>query len=99
MTQNNETSDLDVKHVVEVGTIIKMLGAWMIAIVIAVSGVIFWVQSQGVDKYYPKLAGENLERQLVQFWQKFDTIEAGNKEILKILIKLETNHEDYKKEK
>lgn len=80
------------KGMVEVESLVKV-GGWLFAIIGAVLTVVFWIQAQGADRYYPKIAGENLEKQLVKMEQKFDSLESGNKEIIRLLGRLEAAQE------
>lgn len=96
MTENDEqkiTSDT-ISKAVEISSVFKALGGWMFGVVMVVISIIFWIQSQGTDKYYPKLAGENLERQVLRIEQKFDNLEAGNREIIRLLGRLEASQEN-----
>lgn len=83
----------DLKRVIEAGSLLKSFSGWVIAVIALVINIIFWVQTQGSDKYYQKLAGENLEKQLTHLEQKFDNLENGNKEIIKLLGRLEAGQE------
>lgn len=89
MSENNHPrASVDVKSIIEIGT-------WVIGIATAVLTVVFWIQTQGSDKYYPKLSGENLEKQVVRMEQKFDSLEAGNREIIRLLGRLEASQEKH----
>lgn len=68
---------------------IKALGGWIFAAASALIAVVFWVQTQGNDKYYPKLAGENLEKQLTKIEQHMDVVELQNVEIIRLLGRIE----------
>ncbi len=70
------------------GDIIKYSGSIVSAIAV-IAAVILWVQSQGVDKYYPKISGENLEKQFSKFDQQMTEVQKQNVEIIRILGRIE----------
>ena len=88
MSNPNESTDT-VSNVLRMGEVMKMFGGWAFGAIALVVSVVFWIQSQGNDKYYPKIAGENLEKQLVRIEQHMDSFEAQNIEIIRILERLE----------
>ncbi len=65
------------------------IGGWVVAVVGAVLTAVFWIQIQGNDKFYPKLSGENLEKQLVKIEVNMNDIESQNIEIIRILGRIE----------
>lgn len=75
--------------VLKVGEVIKLFGGWVFGIVALVISIIFWIQTQGNDKFYPRLAGENLEKQLVKIEQHMDVVQAQNMEMIRILGHIE----------
>lgn len=95
MNDENELaeSSSDLKNALAFGNTLKTIGGWVVAIVISIASVIFWIQAQGSDKFYPKLSGENLEKQLGRIEQKFDSLEDNNREILRLLGRLEASQE------
>lgn len=69
-------------------TVVK-IGQWIFFVVSVVVSVLLWIQVQGNDKYYPKLSGENLEKQLVKIEQNMNDIESQNIEIIRLLGRIE----------
>lgn len=74
----------------------KPLGGLILGVVTIVVSVIFWIQSVGDNKYYPKISGEMLERRLTeqkvevdQLEMNLNTIEQQNDKIITILEKIE----------
>ncbi len=65
------------------------IGGWIVSIIGAVLTAVFWIQIQGNDKFYPKLSGENLEKQLVKIEVNMNDIESQNVEIIRILGRIE----------
>jgi hypothetical protein len=89
MSEHEEKTQDDIQRIIDAGTLVKTFGGWVVGLVAIIISVIFWVQTQGADKYYPKLSGENLEKQFARIEQKFDNLEAGNREIIRMLGHLE----------
>jgi hypothetical protein len=76
----------------DVGALAK-LGGWIVAIASVIVSVVLWVQSQGDSKYYPRISGENLEKDIAQIEHKLESIESGNREIIRLLGRLEGERE------
>ena len=76
------------KRTVDALSMIKAI-SWIGGVVTIAVSATLWVQSQGDSKYYPKLSGESLEKQLSRMEQQFDNLEEGNKEIIRLLGRLE----------
>lgn len=89
MSSEHAENKMNVNNVLKVSEFVKMIAGAIIAIVTIVVTVMLWIQSQGQDDYYPKLAGENLERQLVRIERHMDGIEQQNREIIRILGQIE----------
>ena len=83
------TSRSNIEHVLSIGELIKLFGGWVFGAVVLAITVMLWIQSQGNDKYYPKLAGDNLEKQIARIEQHMDGIEHQNLEIIRILGRIE----------
>jgi len=70
--------------------LVKNLGGWVLDLVMAVFGVIHWVQGEGENRYFPKLAGENLEKRIEDLGDDIDKIEAQNNKMLELLFELKS---------
>lgn len=86
MSEKNE--DNIEKAKLSFGDLVKYSGTIISAIAV-IAAVILWIQSQGVDKYYPKISGENLERQVIKFDQQMTEIQRQNVEIIRLLGRIE----------
>lgn len=89
--KRSSNSTLD--RVLEMGSLVRMFGGWIFGAITLVVTVIFWIQSQGNDKYYPKIAGENLKEEVMKVEQRLDGLEQGNLKIIEILGRLEATQE------
>ena len=76
-------------RVLQWGSLIKMLGGWAVGLLTIVISIVFWVQSQGADKFYPRLKGESLEADVAKLDQRLVNLEHGNLEIIRLLGRLE----------
>lgn len=72
-------------NIIKFGEFMKMFGGMFVGAIAVTITIVFWIQSQGNERYYPKLAGENLEKQISKIEQHMDTVERQNVEIIKIL--------------
>jgi hypothetical protein len=90
-SKQSDNVESGLKRVVEIGSLLKTLGGWVFGATALVVSVVFWIQSQGIDKYYPKISGENLEKQVARMEQRFDSLEDGNNEIIRLLGRLEAS--------
>lgn len=78
-----------VDKALSVGNILKFIGGTMFGVLTIVISVIFWVQTQGEGKYYPKLAGENLAEQMSKIEHQINQIQQQNIVIIGTLGRIE----------
>lgn len=68
--------------------LVKTLGGWVVALVMMVLGAVFWIQNSGDNKYFPKLAGENLQAQIQELDDDMEKVQNQNGEMLRILYEM-----------
>lgn len=68
--------------------LVKTLGGWVVALIMMVLGAVFWIQNSGDDKYFPKLAGENLQAQIQELDEDMDKVQNQNDEMIRILYEM-----------
>lgn len=71
-----------------VAALVKTLGGWIVALIIMALSVVFWIQNFGNDKYFPKLAGENLQAQIQGLDKDLDEVQKQNGEMLRLLYEM-----------
>lgn len=69
-------------------TVAKIVG-WIFSIAVAVISIVFWVQTQGNEKFYPKSEGVHLEQQIKKLEDNMRLYEAQNNEIIRLLGRIE----------
>lgn len=81
--------DDNIERTLKLGELVGRFGGWVVSLVAIAITVVLWVQTQGDDQYYPKLAGENLEKQIARVEEHMGGIEKQNMEIIRILGRIE----------
>lgn len=80
---------------ISVVNLVKTLGGWLVALVIASVGVYSWVQNSGDTKYYPIHKGEALEQRMDKQESTLEKLEDQNDEMIRLLYELKGRREPH----
>lgn len=82
-------ADNGVKRTNDILNLVGRLGGWVFGAIALVVTIVFWIQGSGDSKYYTKVEGRVLKEQVTKLETKLDNIESQNRDIIRILGRLE----------
>lgn len=81
------------KKFIDATSMIKLWAASIVGVVVVVLGIVFWINDEIKDygdiMFYPKLSGENTEREIKEMKDSLKIIQTQNIEIIKTLSGIE----------
>jgi hypothetical protein len=78
-----------VDRAIKTAELIKLIAGAIVGTCSLTVMIVLWIQTQGNDRYYPRLAGENLEKAVARTEDQMDRLEKQNIQIIDLLVRIE----------